>query len=375
MNGGHEAPGADALRADALRADALFDPDAPPRRQRALRVGPPETHDFAAADGVSLRLARYRGGAKGPVILSHCIGVSSLMYRTDTLPTNLLEYLFAAGFDVWLLDFRFSIELPSSGEQHSFDDVATRDYPAAVARVRELAGADTVQVVAHGVGSSTFTMAMLAGLRGVRSAVCSQVSTHLVVPALNKLKVEMRLPTLAALAGQKTMTAYTDRKSGWCDRLYDRLLELYPIAAEEKCGSPVCHRITAMYGELYEHDQLDPATHAALHELFGVVNVRAFRQLALISREGHLLNERGEDAYLPHLERLAIPITFLHGADNRCVLPRATEITYELLARNNGQGLYRRHLIPRYGHVDCIIGRNAAADVYPLILDQLEGRA
>ena len=134
----------------------IFDPEAPPRQKRPLQVDPPDAFHFLAGDGTPLRLTRYQGGSKGPVILSHCIGVSSLMYATDTIETNLLEYLYAREFDVWLLDFRFSIELPASRNQATMDDVATQDYPAAVSKVRELAGADSVQVVAHGVGSSTF---------------------------------------------------------------------------------------------------------------------------------------------------------------------------------------------------------------------------
>lgn len=346
-----------------------------PMQQRELRAGIPSMHSFSADDGTQLRLTRYQGGTKGPVILVHCIGVSSTMYSTTSIETNLLEYLYANGYDVWLLDFRFSIELPASNEQSTFDDIARRDYPAAVAKVRELTGAGTVQVVAHGVGSSTFTMAMLAGLQGVRSAVCSQVSTHVLVPAINRMKVLLRMPSMLAAAGVKTMTAYVSKHPGWKTRLYDTSLKLYPVAGEERCDSAVCRRITSMYGVLYEHDQLSTATHRSLGEMFGVVNMKAFRQLALITRKSHLVDVNGNNSYLPHLERLAIPIAFIHGAENECVLPKSTEITYNLLREKNGKELYSRHLIPKYGHVDCIIGKDAARDVYPIILKHLEGTA
>jgi cholesterol oxidase len=38
----------------------------------------------------------------------------------------------------------------------------------------------------------------------------------------------------------------------------------------------------------------------------------------------------------------------------------------------NGLELYSRHVIPGYGHIDCIFGEDAAEDVYPLILRHLE---
>ena len=144
------------------------------RKKRPLRVGAPEVHVCTPSDGLQLRLTRYRGGSKGPVILSHGLGVSSTIYSLDTIDTNLLEYLFAHDYDVWLFDYRASIDLPASRTQFTADDIALKDYPAAVELVRRITRAATVQMVVHCYGSTTFVMAMLAGLQGVRSAVCSQ---------------------------------------------------------------------------------------------------------------------------------------------------------------------------------------------------------
>ena len=355
--------------------DYVFDADAPPRQKRELRVKKPQKHLFKTDDGVELRLTNYNGGNKGPVILSHCIGISSLMFSTDTIETNFVEYLYEHGYDIWSLDFRFSPDMAASQRQSSFDDVATLDYPATVAKVRELTGSESVQVVAHGNGSVTLTMALLAGLQGVRSAVCSQVSTHLLTPLLNRIKTGLYLPSLSAAMGIKTVTTYTDSNAGWQHRLFDWFNKFYPIKAEERCNSPVCRRITSTFGPLYEHDQLSSSTHDTLHEMFGVVNITAFRQMGRIARKGHLVSVKGENSYLPHLDRLAFPIAFVHGEENDCVLPKSTETTYNLLREKNGDELYSRYLVPNYGHVDCIVGKNAVNDVYPFILKHLETTA
>jgi cholesterol oxidase len=349
-----------------------FEPDAPPRKLRPLLVGAPEVYPFRALDGVELRLTRYQGGAKGPVLLAHGLGVSSRIFTIDTIDVNLTEYLYAHGYDVWLLDYRASIELPASHTQFSGDEVATQDYPAAVREVLRLTGAPSVQAVVHCFGSTTFFMAMLAGLQGVRSAVCSQIATHVVFPLMGKLKTGLHLPEFLEALGVKSLTAYTDSHADWESRLYNEALKLYPVEMEERCSSPVCHRITFMYAPLYEHDQLNEATHSALHEMFGISNIRAFEHLARIGRAGRLVSAAGDDVYLQHLERLAIPIEFLHGAENQCFLPESTLRTVEALSRRNGPGLYTRHEIPHYGHIDCIFGKNAAQDVYPLILAHLE---
>ena len=129
------------------------------------------------------------------MILSHGLGVSSLIFSLDTIDTNMLEYLYAHGYDVWLLDFRDSIALPAASAQSSGDDVALNDYPGAVDTVREITGAKDVQMVVHCWGSTTFFMAMLAGLQGVRSVVSSQIATHFVTPTATHIKTGLHLPT------------------------------------------------------------------------------------------------------------------------------------------------------------------------------------
>jgi cholesterol oxidase len=350
-----------------------FDPNAPPGKKRPLRVDAPTVHFFNTSDGLRLRLTRYKGGNKGPVMLWHGLGVSSSIFSTDTIDTNLLEYLFANGYDVWLVDFRASIELPASNTQYSVDDVATKDYPAAVAKVRELTGAPSVQMVVHCFGSSTFFAAMLAGLQWVRSAVCSQIATNYIVPPLTRAKAGLHLPQFLELLGVKSLSAYSDTHEDWKERLYDKALKLYPVPIDEYCNNPVCHRITFMYALLYEHAELDEATHAGLHEMFGIASMKAFEHLALLARVGHLVDAKGGNTYMPNVKRLAIPISFIHGGNNACFLPASTEATFKLLSETNGPDLYTRHVIPGYGHIDCIFGKNAAQDVYPFILHHLEG--
>jgi cholesterol oxidase len=354
------------------RGATVFDPDAPPRKKRALRVGAPEIHDFETADGTLLRLTRYRGGSKGPVMLAHGLGVSSLIFSIDTIETNLLEYLFEHGYDVWLLDFRSSIGLPAHLTQYSGDDVARQDFPAAVERVRKVTGAKNVQVLAHCFGGTTFTMAMLAGLPSVRSAVISQISAHIYTPPLTRIKTGLHVPEVLDALGVKSLTAYVDKHADWKDRLFDAALKLYPMELEERCTSDVCRRITFLYGPLYEHAQLNSATHDALHEMFGEATIKAFEHLGRLSNVKHLVCADGQEIYMNQLKRLAIPITFIHGAENGCYLPKSTEETVAALSAANGASFYKRHVIPGYGHIDCMFGKDAVDDVYPKIVAHLD---
>jgi cholesterol oxidase len=344
-----------------------------PRKRRPLAAPVPTLFRVVTEDDVSIRLTRYQGGDKGPVVLAHGLGVSSKIFSTDTLDTNLVEYLVAHDYDVWLLDYRVSIELPASQTASTADEIAQYDYPAAIARVIEVTGKDSVQMVVHCYGATTWTMSMLGGhLKNVRSAVVSQISTHIKVPLLSKIKTGLYVPELLDQLGVDSLTAYTAKESSWQDKLLDKALKLYPIQKEEQCKNPVCRRITFLYGQLYEHDQLNGITHDNLHELYGVANMRSLEHLATMTRAGHITDADGNDCYLPYLNRMALPITFIVGEENECFLPESLQKSYQLLCDKNGAELYHLHQIPDYGHIDCIHGKNAHQDVYPHILTQLE---
>jgi cholesterol oxidase len=309
------------------------------------------------------------------VILSHGLGVSSRIFSTDTIDTNLLEFLVAHGYDVWLLDYRGSIALPASQQESTGDDVATLDYPAAIATVLQLTGAKTVQMLVHCWGSTTFFMAMLAGQPNVRTIVCSQIANNVIAVPETRFKAGLHTPELLEKLGFKSLTAYVGSTSDWKAKLFDDALRLNPEAFSQLCTNPVCHRIAFLYSLLYRHEQLNTSTHTNMHELFGIANIKSMEHLALLVREKHLVSAAGKEVYMEHLDRLKLPICFIHGALNDCYEPISTELTYNALCAAYGPDLYERHVIPGYGHIDCIFGKNAAQDVYPYMLAHLEKTA
>lgn len=356
--------------------ESLFNPDAPPRKKRPLRTGAPEVHNFRTEDNVDLRLTRYQGGSKGPVMLVHGLGVASSIFSTDTIDTNLVEYLYAHDYDVWALDFRVSIDLPAAKAQSTTDQAALYDFPAAVETIKKVTGCKTVQALVHCYGSTAFFMSMLAGLKDIRSIVSSQIACDPVVPAMTEIKSGLHMPGLLEYLGFGEMTAYTDDNAGWGDKLFNKAVELNALTqAQGKCDSAVCHRITFLYSSLYRHETLNDSLHAHLHELFAEANMTSLKQLAEMVRAGKLVNAEGEDVYMPNLERLNLPILFISGEQNQCYLPESTKITYDRLCERFDSSQYDRKVIPDYGHIDCIFGKNAVDDVYPHMVAHLDKTA
>jgi cholesterol oxidase len=358
--------------------------DAPLRASRALRLPPAEVHPLRTSDNVSLRLTRLRGGGKGPVMLVHGLGVASRIFTADTIDTNLAEYLVALGYDVWLLDFRASVDLPAARGQFTGDDVARFDYPAAVDAIRAATGAESVQIVAHCFGASTLFMALAAGLRNVRSAVFSQVAGHVDAPFANDLRAGLRLPTLLRTLGIDALTTDLAANPDLLVRLYDRALALNPVLRRDQhCDNVACHRISFMYAPLYQHQKLNDATHDRIGDLFGVANMSSLSHLSAMIRAGKVVASDGGDVYLPDdpvslrgtLANFRFPIRFIHGAANECFLPSSTQRTLDMLRDAHPGIAYDREVIAGYGHIDCIFGAEAARDVYPHIAAHLDKTA
>jgi cholesterol oxidase len=350
----------------------------------------PEIHYFKTQDGLQLRLTRYQCGNKGPLLMVHGLGVSSLIFAIDTIDTNLVEFFAAHGYDLWLLDYRVSIELPYAAMPFSADEVAAFDYPAAVDYVCKATGKPSLQCLVHCYGATTFFMAMLHpnapsnGMFRVRSAAVSQIATHVKVGTIVNVMSGLHVPDiLDKVLGIKSMTAQTSES--WTDQVMDSLLKFFPADADSAAHrmllisqdkNPVSRRITFLYGALYELSTLNHDTYwDGLARMFGVASIKGMEHLATCIRAGHSVSADGREIYLPNVKQLALPIRIVHGAKNRCWLPESTAETMELLCRTNDPRLYDRVVVPGYGHIDCIFGKNAAQDVYPYWLEHLEKTA
>ena len=349
-----------------------LDRDAPPRVKRPLRCGVPEVHHVTTEDDVELQLLRYRGGDRGPVVLVHGMGASSRLFTIDTIATNLTEYLWEQGFDVWLVDWRGSILVPASLGSFDADDCARYDYPATSQRIRELTGADGLHWIAHCVGSITFFMSLLQGLENVKSVVALQVAAHPIPPRMTRLKCGLHVPDVLDHLGINSLSAETYGE-GLADRAFDAALRLTPgLPRGERCSSAVCLRCTFLYSLCWRHANLNSETHDAIHEMMGIANMEMMSHLARCAIHGRLLDVKGGDTYLPHFDRLSMPITLIQGKENQVWRQAATQTTYDQLVKQFGPDNYRHHAVPGYGHLDTVFGKDAVRDTYPLMLEHLD---
>src|SRR3954452_13523812 len=199
-----------------------------------------EVHTVPTSDGTDVRLTRYRFGDKGPLVLAPGYGNAARAFAIDTVPKNWVQYLGEHGYDVWLLDYRASPDLPSSFTQFTVDDIALRDWPAAVDTIRRVTGEDSVQAMGHCVGGLSLFMAVGGGLQGLRSATFSSLAGHPIPTPGNQARAWARMATIFKLAGVKRLDVeYEPRR--WDGKAVEAIMKALPF--RHVYDDPVARRI------------------------------------------------------------------------------------------------------------------------------------
>lgn len=332
--------------------------------------------EFSAEDGRTLRLSQPRGaspGTRGPVLLVHGAGVRSNIFRPP-VQTTFVDALIEHGYDPWLLDWRASLSLPET--RWTLDQAAAYDYPSAVRVVLRETGWSELKAVVHCQGSTSFMMALVAGLLPeVRTVVSNAVSLHPVVPTWSRFKLNWMVPMVGLLTdhlnphwGVRANTT-TEKAIAYIGG------KLHP-----ECDNTVCNLVSFSYGTgfpaLWSHAMISEQTHEWLKEEFGFVPFTFHRQMARCVNAGHLVSVD----QLPQLPRsfVAEPpktearIALFAGRENRCFSYESQERTHAWLTstRTNKDSL---HILDEYGHLDMFLGENAARDVFPRMIQELDG--
>ena len=330
---------------------------------------------FQAGDGMECNLIHVQGDAspdKGPVLLVHGAGVRANIFRSP-VRTTLVDTLVANGYDVWLENWRASIDLPPNS--WTLDQAAVYDHPKAVKTVVERTGAEEVQAVIHCQGSTSFMMSAVAGLvPEVKTIVANAVSLHPVVPEWSRFKITYLTPTVGRLLD------YLNPQWGlYAPTTLSRLITLLVLLVHHECDNPVCKMVSFTYGSgfpaLWMHENLNDETHEWLKDEFAHVPITFFRQMARCVEEGHLVSVEGigglPESFVADSPQTDARFAFLAGEKNHCFLPESQRKTFDFLDSFD-KNRHSFHVLQNYSHLDVFMGRNAHRDVFPLILNELE---
>lgn len=327
-----------------------------------------------AGDGQEINLHHVTSRhhpTRGPVLLVHGAGVRADIFRPPNQPT-IVEALIEEGYDVWLENWRASIDLEPN--EWTLDQAAVFDHPAAVRTVLDRTGAATTKAIVHCQGSTSFCLAAVAGLLGeVTTIVSNAVSLHPVIPAITRLKLSVGTPVVARF------TKYLDPQ--WAvapQHPAQRAVASVVGALHEECENTVCNMVSFTYGvgwpALWSHRNITAEIHDWIRGEFAAVPLSFFNQMSRSVARGHLVGT-GELGEIPNSSVAQPPssdarFALIAGRDNRCFLSDSQEATFEFLDAFR-PGYHSLRIVPGYGHLDMFFGRDAHRDVFPLILEEL----
>ena len=355
------------------------------------RVVPFEVEDLDFPLNVQrLRLAGAGPGEPDgdPVLLIPGSGVRANMFYGQPVGPSLAEYLLRRGYDVWVENWRASIDFPPN--RYTLDQAARVDHPTAIDVVLAETGRPDGQLktVVHCQGSVGFLMGYVAGFMD------GKVS-HVVSSAVS-LFPDVRWPTWVK---QRAAAPLVQLAMPWMDAQW-------ALRSDTLVGSSVrhgrqahrtavrnspCQLANFMYGSGWDtlllhkgpdgRDWLDPAVHDWSARELGATPMSFIDQISESSRYGHVVPAQPRDAatpanYLARPKSLPAPdkrarFTFIAGDQNR-------------MWRWQGQAKAAKFMrefhdcaadfcgIPGFGHLDTIWGREAPEKVFPVIADGLE---
>jgi len=352
------------------------------------------TCSIPEADLPERRLMRYQpqSPARASILLIHGFAHGSRVFWTETVETNLVQYLLGQGYDVWLLDHRLSACLPGMAERNAtMDDVAGEDIPWAVRSVHAVTG-HQVHVFAHCIGAGAFAMAVLKGklAKMIASAALHAVTPWLVASEANRVRTNLVSALRDSLPFKYFDPVPSSEPTLW-EVLIDRLASSIRWNPEDRqrhlademgrrLSRTACNRMTLFYGYEWNHANLDPRTHRDLTGLVGPGTVTLFKHIYYCVVRQRLTNHRGRHVYLTQ-QRLKnhwqFPTLFMHGKENKVFDPESSRLSAYMLAYSRvkpgdiqgwrakpdfaSRNVWFKH-IPGYGHMDALFGRNAVQD-------------
>ncbi len=330
---------------------------------------------FTAGDGRRLNLVHVRGEqepTRGPVMLVHGAGVRANIFRAP-VKTSFVDALIKHGYDVWLENWRGSIDFEPS--EWTMDQAAIYEHPEAVKTVMQNTGAQDMKAVIHCRGSTSFMMSAMAGLvPQVTTIVSNAVSLHPVVPRWSKFKMNYFLPLM------RPLSRYLNPHWGVeAPTLFAKTVNFIVNLTHRECNNAVCKGVSFTYGAghpaLWSHENINEETHEWLKEEFNAVPMSFFGQITTCIHKGHLVS-LNQDEGLPADFAESGPATsarfaFFSGEENRCFLPESQSSTFDYFNRKKSD-FHTLHIFPKYGHLDIFMGKNAADDVYPRLIEELD---
>ncbi len=329
-----------------------------------------EIYPFEARDGFNLNCWRYHGPdiSKGPVLLVHGAGVRANLFNPP-IENNLIEMLANAGYDVWLENWRASMEFPEN--EWDLDMVAKNDHPAAVELVCKITGASEIKAIIHCQGSTSFMISAVTGLvPQVTDIISNAVSLHPVVSKYARVKLAYFVPPVSKVT--KFLNPQWGKHAPTLGaKFFKYFTKLFHWENDTDVGKLVSFTYGGGWPTLWQLENLDEKTKYWIQDEFGPVPLRFFYNIKESIWKRALSPFGGKGTYADKPPKTDARFVFFAGQLNKCFKWESQENSYKFFKKLQ-PGKHSFHLLPKYSHLDVFFGKNANKDVFPLMIEELD---
>ncbi|KAI8562988.1 hypothetical protein RHMOL_Rhmol03G0078900 [Rhododendron molle] len=340
-------------------------------------------HEIQTEDGFTIscqqwkcnqKMLRVEEGEnkKNPVLLIN--GYATESYWLPTESNDLVRTLLEEGHETWLLQPRLHPLNPSNN--FTVEDIARFDIPAAINTIQSLHGPMVkIHVVAHCVGGLAIHMALMGGHVSparIASLCCTNSSMFFKLNASSRFKMWLPLipMSMVILGKNKVLPLLETSNATSRQRLLKSIARLVP--RYERCTCNECEVFSGIFGNTYWHDNVTPSLHYWLNKQnLPHLPMGAFRHLRKICNNGYIVDPNGENSYLIHPERMALPTLYLSGGRTLLVTPHTSFLANNYMKMHQPGFRHERVVVEGFGHSDLLIGEESHVKVFPHILTHI----
>jgi cholesterol oxidase len=363
----------------------------------------PEPIDVITEDRCPIELRHHPGDATRSVLLVHGASAGSDTFRIGEKQT-IVDYLLAADFDVWTLDWRASMRCArkvycgaeKKDSIFTIDAAAKYDVPAAIAQMRAHNVLGKICIIGHCMGGAIVAQGIAQGVipdTDVENVVITALGLFYKAAIDNVLKVEDQ-PLEQLFANhqyllhptKKWATNVCDQDPGdgnWDPIMQEPYEVWFDTPLRHACNINYCHRISYMFGMPFLPDNIPSIHEDHLQSQFGYIPLQFLLHCSQNLRRGHcgrfVPNSGGsalphDDSYLNHAQFRNRALTLITGNVNSLWHRDSIDTMYEWLRRGRKpeQPLkLQKHVLNGFGHQDLYWGSDAPERVFPLIREGL----
>lgn len=141
----------------------------------------------------------------------------------------------------------------------------------------------------------------------------------------------------------------------------------------ERCICNECEVFSGIFGNGFWHENVSHTMHYWMNkENQTRLPMAAFPHLRKICNAGFIVDTKGNNTYLIHPERIALPTLYISGGRTILVTPDTSFLANKYMKLHHPGYRHQRVVVDGFGHSDLLIGQESCDKVFPHIQKHIQ---